>query len=120
MQRWVIETATGRFLFGGLSFPSVTDPGTQILVSIDDDVIVDPARERYDTAVPKKRRASTQLELDADATIALDALADTAASVKEARATIRWVMRFVSGSSPTAPAVQTEVERWKTIFRALP
>lgn len=73
-QRWVIESATGEFLYGGFYDPTpprigvdaegepINDPAFSI-VEVPGESLPDPRTERYDAAVPTRRRPATASEL---------------------------------------------------------
>lgn len=117
--RWVYELASGRFLRGGFYLPGY-DPATEgVAVFPDADPHPDPTRERYDAAAPNKRRAATQTELDADATVARITAAQREAGGDVIRATVAWMLFKMLGRKPTLAEISTAIGQWKTAYQEL-
>jgi hypothetical protein len=77
MNRWLVETATGRFLSGGSVDPVVSDSATQAIVDLPSDRMPDPQRERYDANASSGIRPATLQELQSTSLALADSVADT-------------------------------------------
>lgn len=117
--RWVYEIASGRFLRGGFYLPDF-DALTEGVVAFEDaDPHPDPAKERFDTASPTKRRLATQAELDADTVTVKATAAQREAAADIVRATVAWTLFRILGRQPTGTEITTAMDQWRTAYRAL-
>ncbi|MBA2628406.1 MAG: hypothetical protein H0U85_10360 [Gemmatimonadales bacterium] len=118
--RWVIETATGRFLRGGLALdPQPADPATQEVVDVPGDEPIDMETERYDATLAPKRRSATEAEMQvADAAVGAERAAVVVVADPVVRATVRWVLARVLAATPTEGQVAGGMAEWQALFAA--
>ena len=116
--RWVYDKATARFLYGGFYEPTF-DAATQGVASFSDQP-PDPALERFDGTSPTQRRPATSAELQADATAAVAAQADSDVAVRRVKALIAWTLRRLLGRNPTGAELQAAIAEYKTVYTNLP
>jgi len=117
---WVVETASNRFLRGGISpVAPAFNAGTETLVSFPTDTQIDPRRFRYDAAAPSKIRPATLAEIAADIAAARDEASDSQTNRAEIAAMLEFVLRRVLGTTPTPAQRAAARAEYKQILRAI-
>jgi hypothetical protein len=110
--RWLVESATGRFLEGGFFDVQVTDPATQMVVTLPDERMPDTTSERYDPQAPWMRRPASAEELQQESLATADADAD-----REARnPTLLAMMGTVLEKFDPTWAAMTQAQRKNAIL----
>lgn len=114
---WIVETATNKFLRGGIFRNAPTAGAGETLVTLPTDAQIDPVTMRYDSAAPSKTRPLTPAEVTADLAARRDSNADSTTNRAELAAMLEFVLRRILGRNPTPAERQAARTEYRNILR---